>query len=138
MAEELLEGRSILVKKAEVIPLEAIVRGYITGEQLLRRVVDLVFLSLRGSALAEYKKTRTVHAIPLPEGLRGSQKLPTPLFTPSTKAVQGAHDENISPEQGDVVTHFPLTRTLPPRHDANPDSYTRGQHGGGSHRCRSL
>jgi len=79
---EQLEGRSILVKKAEVIPLEAIVRGYITG-----------------SAWAEYKKTRTVHGISLPEGLQESQKLPTPLFTPSTKAEQGAHDENISPEQ---------------------------------------
>jgi len=79
---EQLEGRSILVKKAKVIPLEAIVRGYITG-----------------SAWAEYKKTRTVHGIPLPEGLQESQKLPSPLFTPSTKAEQGAHDENISPEQ---------------------------------------
>jgi phosphoribosylaminoimidazole-succinocarboxamide synthase len=43
-----------------------------------------------------------VHGIPLPEGLQESQKLPSPLFTPSTKAEQGAHDENISPEQGDV------------------------------------
>ncbi|KAI9444506.1 phosphoribosylaminoimidazole-succinocarboxamide synthase [Lactarius indigo] len=59
-------------QKAEVVPLEAIVRGYITG-----------------SAWAEYKKSRTVHGIPLP----------APLFTPSTKAEQGAHDENISPEQ---------------------------------------
>ncbi|KAH9990910.1 phosphoribosylaminoimidazole-succinocarboxamide synthase [Russula vinacea] len=79
---EQLEGRSILVKKAKVIPLEAIVRGYITG-----------------SAWAEYKKSGTAHGIPLPEGLQESQKLPTPLFTPSTKAEQGAHDENISPEQ---------------------------------------
>ncbi|KAF8493294.1 phosphoribosylaminoimidazole-succinocarboxamide synthase [Russula emetica] len=79
---EQLEGRSVLVKKAEVIPLEAIVRGYITG-----------------SAWAEYKKTRTVHGIPLPEDLQESQKLPTPLFTPSTKAEQGTHDENISPKQ---------------------------------------
>lgn len=84
--KEQLEGRSILVKKAEVIPLEAIVRGYITG-----------------SAWAEYKKTRTVHGIPLPEGLQESQKLPTPLFTPSTKAEQGAHDENISPERAAAV-----------------------------------
>jgi phosphoribosylaminoimidazole-succinocarboxamide synthase len=80
--KEQLEGRSILVKKAEVIPLEAIVRGYITG-----------------SAWAEYKKSRTVHGIPQPEGLLESQKLPAPLFTPSTKAEQGAHDENISPER---------------------------------------
>ncbi|KAH9987748.1 phosphoribosylaminoimidazole-succinocarboxamide synthase [Russula compacta] len=79
---EQLEGRTILVKKAEVIPLEAIVRGYITG-----------------SAWTEYKKSRTVHGIPLREGLLESEKLPAPLFTPSTKAEQGAHDENISPER---------------------------------------
>ncbi|KAH9956380.1 putative ADE1-phosphoribosylamidoimidazole-succinocarboxamide synthase [Lactifluus volemus] len=80
--KEQLEGRSILVRKAEVVPLEAIVRGYITG-----------------SAWAEYKRTRTVHGIPQPEGLLESEKFPTPLFTPSTKAEQGAHDENISPER---------------------------------------
>lgn len=80
--QEQLEGRSILVRKAEVIPLEAIVRGYLTG-----------------SAWAEYKKSRTVHGIPLSDGLLESEKLPAPLFTPSTKADQGAHDENISPER---------------------------------------
>ncbi|CAK5263111.1 unnamed protein product [Mycena citricolor] len=78
-----LEGRTMLVKRAQVIPLEAIVRGYLTG-----------------SAWAEYKKTGTVHGITLPAGLIESQKLPEPLFTPSTKAEQGQHDENISPEQG--------------------------------------
>jgi phosphoribosylaminoimidazole-succinocarboxamide synthase len=57
-----------------------------------------------------------VHGTPLPDGLQESQKLPTPLFTPSTKAEQGAHDENISPEQGDApiplpptIYHSPLT-----------------------------
>ncbi|KAH8104017.1 hypothetical protein BXZ70DRAFT_924017 [Cristinia sonorae] len=77
-----LEGRTMLVKKAKVIPLEAIVRGYITG-----------------SGWAEYKKLGTVHKIPLPKGLKESEKLPTPLFTPSTKADQGQHDENISPDE---------------------------------------
>ncbi|KAH6889078.1 phosphoribosylaminoimidazole-succinocarboxamide synthase [Coprinopsis sp. MPI-PUGE-AT-0042] len=77
-----LEGRAMLVRKAEVVPLEAIVRGYLTG-----------------SAWSEYKKTSTVHKIALPEGMQESQKFPEPLFTPSTKAEQGAHDENISPEQ---------------------------------------
>ncbi|KAH9935972.1 SAICAR synthetase [Epithele typhae] len=77
-----LAGRTMLVRKARVVPLEAIVRGYITG-----------------SAWAEYKKTGTVHGIALPAGLVESQKLPEPLFTPSTKAEQGAHDENISPAQ---------------------------------------
>jgi len=77
-----LEGRAMLVKKAKVIPLEAIVRGYITG-----------------SAWSEYKKSGTVHGIPVPPGLVESDKLPQPLFTPSTKAEQGEHDENISPER---------------------------------------
>ncbi|THV00269.1 SAICAR synthetase [Dendrothele bispora CBS 962.96] len=77
-----LEGRTMLVKKAKVVPLEAIVRGYMSG-----------------SAWSEYKKTGTVHGIPLPSGLVESEKLPKPLFTPSTKAEQGEHDENISPEK---------------------------------------
>ncbi|THU76372.1 SAICAR synthetase [Dendrothele bispora CBS 962.96] len=77
-----LEGRTMLVKKAKVVPLEAIVRGYMSG-----------------SAWSEYKKTGTVHGIPLPSGLVESEKLPKPLFTPSTKAEQGQHDENISPEK---------------------------------------
>jgi len=72
----------MLVKKAQVVPLEAIVRGYLTG-----------------SAWSEYKKSGTAHGIPLPPGLVESQQLPEPLFTPSTKADQGAHDENISPEK---------------------------------------
>ncbi|KAJ7129257.1 phosphoribosylaminoimidazole-succinocarboxamide synthase [Mycena epipterygia] len=77
-----LEGRAMLVKKAQVVPLEAIVRGYLTG-----------------SAWSEYKKSGTVHGISLPAGLIESQQLPEPLFTPSTKAEQGLHDENISPEK---------------------------------------
>ncbi|KIK94762.1 hypothetical protein PAXRUDRAFT_827681 [Paxillus rubicundulus Ve08.2h10] len=76
-----LEGRTMLVKKAKVIPLEAIVRGYLTG-----------------SAWAEYKKSGTMHGIRLREGMVESEKLEEPLVTPSTKAEQGAHDENISPE----------------------------------------
>ncbi|TFK67704.1 phosphoribosylaminoimidazole-succinocarboxamide synthase [Pluteus cervinus] len=77
-----LEGRVMLVQKAEVVPLEAIVRGYISG-----------------SAWAEYKRTGTVHGMKAPEGLVESQKFPEPIFTPSTKADQGSHDENISHEQ---------------------------------------
>ncbi|CAL1715260.1 unnamed protein product [Somion occarium] len=80
--KEQLEDRAMLVKKATVVPLEAIVRGYLTG-----------------SGWSEYKKSGTVHGIPLPSGLVESQKLPEPLFTPSTKAEQGQHDENISPQQ---------------------------------------
>ncbi|KAG5335326.1 hypothetical protein C0989_001429 [Termitomyces sp. Mn162] len=77
-----LDGRAMLVEKASVVPLEAIVRGYLSG-----------------SAWNEYKKSGTVHGIPLPAGLVESEKFPEPMFTPSTKAEQGAHDENISPEQ---------------------------------------
>ncbi|CDS05223.1 Putative Phosphoribosylaminoimidazole-FT succinocarboxamide synthase [Lichtheimia ramosa] len=77
-----LEGRSILVKKMRVLPVEAIVRGYITG-----------------SGWAEYKRKGTICDIQLPEGLVESQKLPSVLFTPSTKAEIGDHDENIHPSK---------------------------------------
>jgi phosphoribosylaminoimidazole-succinocarboxamide synthase len=76
------EGRSMQVRKLKVIQLESIVRGYITG-----------------SAWSEYKKSGTVHGIPMPSGLQESQKLEQPIWTPSTKAEQGEHDENISPEK---------------------------------------
>ncbi|WVQ82222.1 phosphoribosylaminoimidazolesuccinocarboxamide synthase [Cryptococcus sp. DSM 104549] len=77
-----LEGRAMIVKKCEVVKIEAIVRGYITG-----------------SAWNEYKKSQTVHGIEMPAGLVESEKLPKPLFTPSTKADQGEHDENIHPDK---------------------------------------
>ena len=76
---DLLEERSMLVQKAEPFPVECVVRGY-----------------LAGSGWEEYKKTGSVCGISLPSGLRESEKLPTPLFTPSTKALHGEHDENIS------------------------------------------
>jgi len=76
-----LTGRTMLVKKAEVIPIECIVRGYISG-----------------SAWKSYKKDGTVCGIKLPEGLRESDKFDEPLFTPSTKADTG-HDINISYEK---------------------------------------
>ncbi|KAF3989504.1 hypothetical protein FT663_01748 [Candidozyma haemuli var. vulneris] len=81
-----LAGRSLLVKKMQLIPLEVIVRGYVTG-----------------SAWKEYKKSKTIHGIPIEEDLQESQELPTPLFTPSTKAEQGEHDENITPEQAEKI-----------------------------------
>lgn len=74
-----LEGRSMLVKKAEVIPIECIVRGYISG-----------------SGWNDYRKTGKISGIELPEGLVESEKLPEPIFTPSTKAEIGEHDENIT------------------------------------------
>lgn len=80
--KEILRNRSMLVKKAELIPIECIVRGYITG-----------------SGLVDYKKTGSICGIKLPEGLVESEKLPEPIFTPSTKAEIGLHDENISEDQ---------------------------------------
>lgn len=79
---EQLEGRSMVVNKYKILPLEVIVRGYITG-----------------SAWSEYLKTGTVHGTPMPAGMQESQKFPEPIFTPSTKAEAGQHDENISKEQ---------------------------------------
>lgn len=83
---EQLEGRALLVKKMKLIPLEVIVRGYITG-----------------SAWKEYKKYKTVHGLPIDADLEESQEFPTAIFTPSTKAEQGEHDENISPEQAEKI-----------------------------------
>ena len=77
-----LRGRFMLVKKAEMFPIECIVRGY-----------------LAGSGLKEYQKQGTVCGIKLPEDLVNSSKLPEPIFTPSTKAEIGDHDENISFER---------------------------------------
>ena len=77
-----LINRSMLVKKAELIPIECIVRGYITG-----------------SGWNDYKKTGQICGIKLTEGLVESEKLNEPIFTPSTKAEIGLHDENITEEQ---------------------------------------
>ncbi len=74
-----LEGRSMLAKKAQPLPVECIVRGYLSG-----------------SGWKEYQQQGSVCSIPLPKGLQQSDKLPETLFTPSTKAELGEHDENIS------------------------------------------
>jgi phosphoribosylaminoimidazole-succinocarboxamide synthase len=74
-----LQGRSVVVRKASSLPIEAIVRGY-----------------LAGSGWAEYQRSQSVCGIPLPADLQESSRLPEPLFTPSTKAEVGQHDENIS------------------------------------------
>ena len=79
---DILDGRSMIVKKARPLPVECIVRGYITG-----------------SGWGEYKKNGTVWGIELKQGLVESEKLSEPIFTPSTKAEQGEHDENINFEQ---------------------------------------
>lgn len=79
---ETLEGRSMLVKKAVVVPFECIVRGYISG-----------------SGWSDYKQTGAISGHKLPEGMKESEKFEKPLFTPSTKADLGDHDENVSIEK---------------------------------------
>ncbi len=76
-----IAGRAMLVRKAEMLPIECIVRGY-----------------LAGSGWKEYQRSGTLHGMALPSGLRQADQLPEPLFTPSTKATEG-HDENISFDQ---------------------------------------
>ncbi len=80
--QEKFEGKSMMCRKLNMLPLECIVRGYITG-----------------SGWTSYQKDGTVCGIRLPEGLKESDKLPEPIYTPSTKAEIGDHDENISFEQ---------------------------------------
>ena len=80
--QDQFDGNSMMCRKLDMLPLERIVRGYITG-----------------SGWESYKKTGKVCGIELPEGLKESDKLPEPIYTPSTKAEIGDHDENISFEQ---------------------------------------
>lgn len=80
--QEKFQGKSMLCRKLDMIPVECIVRGYITG-----------------SGWASYQKDGTVCGIKLPQGLQEAQKLPEPIYTPSTKAEIGDHDENITYDQ---------------------------------------
>lgn len=90
-----LAGRAMWVRKAEVLPVECIVRGYIVG-----------------TGWKDYQQTGTICGIPLPRGLREAEKLPRPIFTPSTKAAKGSHDENISFEQMARLIGADLTRQI--------------------------
>jgi phosphoribosylaminoimidazole-succinocarboxamide synthase len=83
---EVLAGRSMLVKRTEPLPVECVVRGYVSG-----------------SAWNEYQTTGSVCGIKLPSGLVESQRLPEPIFTPSTKAEVGVHDQNISFQRAAVL-----------------------------------
>ncbi len=94
---DILRGRSMLVRKAEVVPIECVVRGY-----------------LAGSGWREYRESGTVCGRKLPEGLRESDKLPEPIFTPATKAETG-HDENISMEDASDIVGKDLAETLKAR-----------------------
>ena len=92
-AEE-LEGRAMLVRRTEPLPVECVVRGYIVG-----------------SGWKDYQKTGAICGIPLPAGLHESDKLPEPIFTPSTKATTG-HDENISFDQTIATIGRPLAEKI--------------------------
>ncbi|HYT94755.1 MAG TPA: phosphoribosylaminoimidazolesuccinocarboxamide synthase, partial [Gemmataceae bacterium] len=84
--KDALEGRSMLVRKTKVVPVECVVRGF-----------------LAGSGWKEYQRQRTVCGIPLPAGLQEAERLPEPIFTPATKEESG-HDINISFEQMTAIT----------------------------------
>ncbi|HSH68805.1 MAG TPA: phosphoribosylaminoimidazolesuccinocarboxamide synthase [Deferrisomatales bacterium] len=90
-----LTGRSMLVKKAKPLPVECIVRGYLSG-----------------SGWKEYRAAGTVCGIQLPAGLRESEKLPEAIFTPSTKAAMGDHDENIPFSKAEELLGAELARTV--------------------------
>jgi phosphoribosylaminoimidazole-succinocarboxamide synthase len=89
-----LEGRAMLVRRTEPVPIECVVRGYISG-----------------SGWKDYQKTGKICGIALPQGLRESDRLPEPIFTPSTKATSG-HDENISFEETIARVGRPLAERL--------------------------
>lgn len=90
-----LLGRTMLVRKTKIIPIECIVRGYLSG-----------------SGWQEYQQTQQVCGITLPPGLTESAQLPNPIFTPSTKAILGQHDENISFDQTCEIVGFWLGNTV--------------------------
>jgi phosphoribosylaminoimidazole-succinocarboxamide synthase len=91
---DILRGRSMLVRRTAPVPIECVVRGY-----------------LAGSGWAEYRKTGTVCGIALPQGLREADRLPEPIFTPSTKAESG-HDINISEDEAGRLVGHDLIATL--------------------------
>ena len=75
---DVVRGRAVVVEKLDMVPVECVARGYLTG-----------------SGWAEYQRSRTVCGVPLPDGLRDGDKLPAPIFTPAIKAELGEHDENV-------------------------------------------
>jgi phosphoribosylaminoimidazole-succinocarboxamide synthase len=90
-----LEGRAIIVKRLKPLPIEAVIRGYLIG-----------------SGWKDYQKSGKVCGIELPAGLKLAQRLPTPIFTPATKAEVGAHDENISFEAVCELIGAPLANQV--------------------------
>ena len=100
-----LAGRIMLTRRAEMLPIECIVRGYLSG-----------------SAWKEYRAFGTMHGTPLPEGMQESDRLPEPVFTPSTKADEG-HDENISFDQAAALVGADLAGRV---RDVSLEVYRRG------------
>jgi phosphoribosylaminoimidazole-succinocarboxamide synthase len=92
---DVFEGRTMLVRKARVVPIECVARGY-----------------LAGSGWKEYRQSGTVCGVPLPTGLREADRLPEPIFTPATKADEG-HDENISFDRMATVVGAELAAESP-------------------------
>ena len=101
-----LAGRSMVVRKADMLPVECIVRGYLSG-----------------SAWKEYKTEGTMHGMALPTGLKESDKLPEPVFTPSTKADIGDHDENITFDEAAKLIGADLAEQV---RDVSLAAYNRG------------
>ena len=91
----MLEGRAVIVKRLQALPLEAVVRGYLIG-----------------SGWKDYQASGSLCGIALPAGMQQAQALPTPLFTPATKAEAGAHDENISFETVATLSGAPLAQAV--------------------------
>jgi phosphoribosylaminoimidazole-succinocarboxamide synthase len=100
-----LAGRTMVVRRAEMLPIECIVRGYLSG-----------------SAWAEYQRTGTMHGLRLPRGLQQSDQLPEPVFTPSTKATEG-HDENISFDDAAALVGIDLAKQA---QELSLEAYRRG------------
>ncbi|QDT00638.1 phosphoribosylaminoimidazolesuccinocarboxamide synthase [Adhaeretor mobilis] len=103
---EPLAGRTILVRKTQVVPVECVVRGYLSG-----------------SGWQEYQESQTVCGVELPPGLVESDQLPEPIFTPATKAEQGDHDENITFQQMCNIVGQELSEEL---REKSIDIYQRG------------
>jgi phosphoribosylaminoimidazole-succinocarboxamide synthase len=90
-----VRGRALLVRKLQMLPVECVARGYLTG-----------------SGLTDYQRTGEVCGIPLPPGLTEASMLPEPIFTPATKAERGEHDENVSFEEVAKTIGAPLAEKL--------------------------
>lgn len=103
---DLLRGRSMLVKKADPLPVECVIRGY-----------------LAGSGWKDYQQTSSTSGVPLPQGLELSSQLPEPIFTPATKAEHGDHDENISFERMESIVGAEIARRA---RDLSTEIYLKG------------